>query len=34
VKKHFHFEEGEEKLMDELDVITLLKSMRRTKLMA
>ena len=33
VKKHYHFKEGEDKLFDELDVITLLKSMRRVKLL-
>jgi hypothetical protein len=33
-KKHFQFQEGEEKLNNELDVITLLKSMRRVKLLS
>jgi hypothetical protein len=33
VKKHFQFNEGEDKLFDELDVITLLKTMRRVKLL-
>jgi len=34
VKKHYQFNEGEDKLFDELDVITLLKTMRRVKLLA
>ena len=33
IKKHYQFNEGEDKLFDELDVITLLKSMRRVKLL-
>ena len=33
VKKHYQFNEGEDKLFDELDVITLLKTMRRVKLL-
>lgn len=33
VRTHYHFKEGEDKLYDELDVITLLKSMRRVKLL-
>lgn len=33
MRNHAHFAEGEEKLFDELDVITLLKSMRRVKLL-
>jgi hypothetical protein len=33
IKKHYQFNEGEDKLFDELDVITLLKSMRRIKLL-
>ncbi|TNV73470.1 hypothetical protein FGO68_gene12963 [Halteria grandinella] len=33
MRKHFHYKEGEDKLFDELDVITLLKSMRRVKLL-
>ena len=33
IKKHYQFNEGEEKLFDELDVITMLKSMRRIKLL-
>ena len=34
MKKHYQFNEGEDKLFDELDVITLLKTMRRVKLLA
>jgi hypothetical protein len=30
---HYHFKEGEEKLNDELDVVNLLKTMRRVKLL-
>lgn len=33
MRNHAHYEEGEDKLFDELDVITLLKSMRRVKLL-
>ncbi|TNV84292.1 hypothetical protein FGO68_gene12595 [Halteria grandinella] len=33
MRKHYHFKEGEDKLFDELDVITLMKSMRRVKLL-
>ncbi|TNV83938.1 hypothetical protein FGO68_gene12435 [Halteria grandinella] len=33
MRKHYHYKEGEDKLFDELDVITLLKSMRRVKLL-
>ena len=33
IKKHYQFNEGEDKLFDELDVITMLKSMRRIKLL-
>ena len=33
IKKHYQFDEGEDKLFDELDVITLLKTMRRVKLL-
>ena len=34
IKKHYQFNEGEDKLFDELDVITLLKTMRRVKLLS
>jgi hypothetical protein len=34
LKKHYQFEEGEEKLQDELDVVTLLKTIRRVKIMS
>lgn len=34
VKKHFYFEKAEEKLLKELDVIHMLKSIRRLKLVA
>jgi hypothetical protein len=33
MRKHYYFKEGEDKLFDELDVINLLKSMRRIKLL-
>ena len=33
LRKHYHYTNGEDKLYDELDVITLLKSMRRVKLL-
>lgn len=33
LRKHYHYNEGVDKLHDELDVITLLKSMRRVKLL-
>ncbi len=33
MRNHYHFEEGEDKLFDELDVITFLKVMRRVKLL-
>jgi len=32
-KKEHHFNKGKDKLLQELDVITLLKSMRKTKLL-
>lgn len=32
-KKHYHFKEGEDKLSNELDVITLLKTLRKVKLL-
>mmetsp|Transcript_32148 Transcript_32148/g.31467 ORF Transcript_32148/g.31467 Transcript_32148/m.31467 type:complete len:80 (+) Transcript_32148:947-1186(+) len=32
-KKHFYFEKGEEKLIKELDVVNLLKSIRNLKLL-
>jgi hypothetical protein len=32
-KKHFQFKEGEDKLYDELDVISILKTIRRVKLL-
>ncbi len=32
-KKHYLFNEGEDKLFDELDVISILKSIRRVKLL-
>ena len=34
IKKHYQFNEGEGKLFDELDVINLLKTMRRVKLLS
>ena len=34
IRKHYQFKEGEDKLFDELDVITLLKTMRRVKLLS
>jgi hypothetical protein len=34
LKKHYQFEEGEEKLFDELDVVTLLKTIRRVKIIS
>ena len=34
MRKHYHFNEGEDKLFDELDVISLLKSMRRVQLLS
>jgi hypothetical protein len=34
VKKHFYFEKAETKLLKELDVINMLKSIRRLKLVA
>ena len=33
MKKHYQFNEGEDKLFDELDVISILKSIRRVKLL-
>ncbi len=33
IRKHYHYKEGEDKLFDELDVISILKSMRRVKLL-
>lgn len=33
MKHHYHYKEGEDKLYDELDVVSLLKSMRRVKLL-
>ena len=33
LRKHYHFAEGEDKLYDELDVVTFLKAMRRVKLL-
>jgi len=33
MRKHYHYKEGEDKLFDELDVVSLLKSMRRVKLL-
>ena len=32
-KQHFLFEKGEEKLLEELDVVTILKSIRQIKLL-
>jgi hypothetical protein len=34
MRKHYQFNEGEDKLFDELDVITLLKTLRRVKLLS
>jgi len=33
MRKHYQFNEEEDKLFDELDVITLLKTLRRVKLL-
>jgi hypothetical protein len=33
MRKHYHYKEGEDKLFDELDVISLLKLIRRVKLL-
>jgi hypothetical protein len=33
MRKHYHYKEGEDKLFDELDVISLLKAIRRVKLL-
>ena len=33
LKRHFMFEKGKHKLLEELDVVTILKSIRQVKLM-
>ena len=34
IKKHYQFNEGEDKLFDELDVVTLLKAIRKIKVIS
>ena len=34
LKKHYQYDEGEDKLQDELDVVTLLKTIRRVKIIS
>jgi hypothetical protein len=34
MKKHYQYDEGEDKLQDELDVVTLLKTIRRVKIIS